>query len=139
MSKKDNQKSKPVAPIQSLLRLAWFAWLSVTLFVYPLVVSISTEAVFWAGVGVQFLGLLPAFVFTPVVYRGWSAYGLIVTSLLALIYWGFVGVQLFLYLYEQAPRGISLILSLNFILLLWIIVLLFILLKRLPAMHKQGQ
>ena len=60
-------------------------------------------------------------------------------SMITLVYLASAGVYLVLRLYEQAPMLISLGFGVETVLLLLINVYLFILLKRLPPMHKTWQ
>lgn len=88
------------------------------------------------GVIWQFIKLIPALLLTPIIRRADAPYGLIVASLVMLIYLGFVGVYLFIHVFEHSPVYISVGFGLETLLLLIINILLFVLLKRLPPMHK---
>ncbi|OAU95164.1 hypothetical protein [Moraxella catarrhalis] len=132
-----SKPAKPTEPIRRALRLTWYAWILITLIVYPLTVSLTTGASVWAGVGVQLLALMPALIFTPWVYRGTSAYALMWASMVLLVYLGVGGVLALLRIYEQAPTAVGIIKIIEFLILLMINYQLFVLLKRLPAMHKQ--
>lgn len=134
-----SEKNQMILIYQSRLKASWMAWLLVVLLIYPLVVFMATQANFWAGVGVQLLGLMPALLFTPSIWRAKSAYGLILASIVTLVYLGFTGVKFVLRAYEQVPSAIIAVLGVEFLCLLAVNVLLFMLLKKMPAMHKQNK
>ena len=134
---------KPSAPIHQKLKMVWCVWLVYRLLIYPTLIGMTTETGIAFGVflGIlwQVLVLLPAFVFTKAVWQGKSPYALIILSMITLVYLASAGVYLVLRLYEQAPMLISLGFGVETVLLLFINVYLFILLKRLPPMHKTWQ
>lgn len=141
---------KPIIPVQSALRRAWFAWLLYCLVIYPVLASLAFGNVGYANLGMngsvvtgmvfgviwQLVKLIPALLLTPIIKRADAPYGLIVASLVMLIYLGFVGVYWFIHVFEHSPVYISVGFGFETLLLLIINVLLFILLKRLPPMHK---
>lgn len=135
---KSTKPSKPIAPIQSTLYHVWFLWLIYRLVIYPLLISfsLSSWAVIFIGAMWQILVLLPALLLTPTIKKGNSPYGLIMASLITLIYLGLIGLFLFIRIYENAPFYISIGFGIETVLLFIINILLFILLKRLPSMHK---
>lgn len=90
------------------------------------------------GVVWQFFVLLPALLLTPTIKKGNSPYALIIASLVVLVYLGAVGVFLLMRLYENAPLPVSIGFAIETFLLLAINALLFVLLKRLPPMHKSA-
>ncbi len=130
---------KPAAPIHQKLYKLWFCWLGYRLILYPVLVGVATKASIISGVAWQALVLLPAFLFTKAVWQGKSPYSLIMLSMITLIYLASAGVFLALRVYEQAPVLVSLGFAFEMVLLLGINVLLFVLLKRLPPMHKSWQ
>lgn len=113
-------------------------WLIYRLLGYPLLVgfSLSSWTMMATGAAWQVVVLLPALLLTPTIKKGNSPYGLIVASLVMLVYLGVVGVFLFIRLYEHAPLAIALGFGVETLLLSIINGLLFVLLKRLPPMHK---
>lgn len=135
---KSHTPPKPTAPIQLMLRRVWVLWLIYRLLGYPLLVgfSLSSWTMMATGVAWQVVVLLPALLLTPTIKKGNSPYGLIVASLVMLVYLGVVGVFLFIRLYEHAPLVIALGFGVETLLLSIINGLLFVLLKRLPPMHK---
>lgn len=136
--KKSNKPAKPVKPVQTALRHTWWLWLVTVLIAYPVAVWLSTGASLWAGVGVQLLGLIPALLCTPAIWRGNSPYALMWVSMVALVYLGLAGVMSLLRIYEAAPVAVWMVQCVEAVLLLLINCQLFVLLKRLPAMHKQN-
>lgn len=85
----------------------------------------------------QVMVMLPAQLLIPVIIKGRSAYGLIVASLVVLIYLAYAGVVLFGHWYQKAPAITILGAGVELMLLLVINWLLFVIIKRLPPMHKQ--
>lgn len=151
MTKPTSDKApKPIMLIQSALRRAWVVWLLYCLVIYPVLASLAfgstgrvnlgmnggvgTGMVF--GVIWQLVKLIPALLLTPTIKRADAPYGLIVASLVMLIYLGFVGVYWFIHVFEHSPVYISVGFGFETLLLLIINVLLFVLLRRLPPMHK---
>lgn len=130
--------NKPIQPVQHALRRTWILWLLYRLFAYPMLVGALSSATIVVGMAWQLLVLLPALLLTPTIKKGEAPYGLIVASLVMLIYLGAVGVFLFIRIYEGAPLMLCLGFALESILLLLINIQLFMLLKRLPPMHKQS-
>ena len=72
------------------------------------------------------------------IWRGNSPYALMWVSMVALVYLGLAGVMSLLRIYEAAPVAVWAVQCVEAVLLLLINCQLFILLKRLPAMHKQN-
>ncbi len=136
--RKSNKPTKPAKPMHQALKPTWAVWLLIAAILYPLAVSVSTGASLWAGVAVQLLGLIPALLCTPFIWRGNSPYALIWVSMVALVYLGAAGVMALLRIYEAAPVAVSVVQCIEAVLLLLINCQLFLLLKRLPAMHKQN-
>lgn len=136
--KKSNKPAKPAKPVQTALRHTWWLWLVTVLIAYPVAVWLSTGASLWAGVGVQLLGLIPALLCTPVIWRGNSPYALMWVSMVALVYLGLAGVMSLLRIYEAAPVAVWAVQCVEAVLLLLTNCQLFVLLKRLPAMHQQN-
>ncbi|MFB6348003.1 hypothetical protein ACFBZI_00855 [Moraxella sp. ZJ142] len=136
---KTQEPPKPTKPVQQALIITWGIWLLVVLMAYPLAVFVATAASFWAGVGVQLLGLIPALLCTPAVLRGNSPYALMWVSMVALVYLGIAGVLALLRIYEQAPTAVWIVQVVEAVLLLLINGQLFVLLKRLPALHRQNE
>lgn len=134
------QPQKPITAIHQKLQILWAVWLVYRLVVYPVLVGMATEMGITLGVlmGVlwQVLVLLPAFIFTPAVWRGNSPYPLIILSMMTLVYLASAGVFLVLRIYEHAPVMVWVGFAFETMLLAIINVLLFMLLKRLPPMHK---
>lgn len=136
MRVKKDKVQKPVAPVQRALRITWMAWLITAAIIYPAAVMVATGASLWAGIGVQILGLIPALLCTVSIHRGNSPYALMWVSMVALVYLGVAGVMSLFKIYEGAPMAVWTVQVLEMILLLMINCQLFVLLKRLPAMHK---
>lgn len=131
------KSSKPIAPMHNYLMLTWFIWLAYRLLAMPPFISIVNPnspdiigGILWYG-----LWLIPAFIFTPAVFKGRSPYVLLVGSMLTLIYLGASGVTLFVRIYGSSWLEIMLY-GIDFILLFMINAWLFLLLKRLPSMNN---
>lgn len=128
---------KPIASMHKRLLMTWLLWLLYRLLALPVLISIFNPSspdvlggIAWYG-----LWLIPAFILTPVVIRGRSPYMLLVGSLFTLVYLGASGVVLFTRLYGSSWAEIA-VYGLDFILILFINVWLFLLLKRLPSMNN---
>lgn len=135
---KPTKAPKPIAPIHAKLRLMWGLWLFYRLVVYVGLMGLSTQANVLYGVLWQIVVLLPAFAFTPAIMQAKNAYRLIVASMVMLIYLASVGVFFVVRLYENAPTWVAVGLGFETVLLVLINVLLMVLIKRLPPMHKGG-
>ncbi len=129
--------SKPIAPMHKRLVITWLLWLAYRLLAMPLFISMVNPnspdilgGIVWYG-----LWLLPAFIFTPAIFKGRSPYVLLVGSMLTLVYLGASGVTLFVRLYGSSWLEI-LLYSIDFALLMLINTWLFLLLKRLPSMNN---
>lgn len=129
--------SKPIAPIHQRLLVTWLLWLVYRLLGLPIGISLlnvnSPDII--AGIVWYGLWLIPAFILTPVVWRGRSPYLLLVGSMLTLVYLGASGVVLLDRAYGSS-RAELMVYLFDFVLLLVINIWLFILLKRLPSMNK---
>ena len=129
--------SKPIAPIHQRLLVTWLLWLVYRLIGLPIFISLlnvnSPDII--AGIVWYGLWLIPAFILTPVVWRGRSPYLLLVGSMLTLVYLGASGVVLLDRAYGSS-RAELMVYLFDFVLLLVINIWLFILLKRLPSMNK---
>lgn len=136
--KKTDKTPKPTEPIHHPLQKFWLLWLAHRLILYPTMVSLAVGGVWWLGVLWQLIVMLPALVFTKAIWRGNSPYALLWASMVMLVYLGAVGVFWLMRFYENAPLIIIGLLTVEFLIVFGINVLLFILLKRLPPMHKQG-
>lgn len=128
---------EPVAIHQLLLRF-WLLWLVWRWLVYPMAVMVAGGGAWWLGVLWQTLVLLPALIFHRAIWRGNSPYALLWASMVMLVYLGAVGVFVIMRFYEQANFVVTWVLCAEFVMVFAINVLLFLLLKRLPPMHKQG-
>ncbi|WP_066803384.1 hypothetical protein [Moraxella oblonga] len=135
---KTTQSGKPIAPIHHTLQRCWLLWLIHRLIIYPVVVSVVGGGVWWLGMVWQGFAMLPALLFTKAIWQGNSPYALLWASMVMLMYLGAVGVFLLMRFYEQAHLAITGMLAVEFLVVLGINVLLFVLLKRLPPMHKRG-
>ncbi len=129
--------SKPIVPIHQRLLVTWLLWLVYRLLGLPIGISLlnvnSPDII--AGIVWYGLWLIPAFILTPVVWRGRSPYLLLVGSMLTLVYLGASGVVLLDRAYGSSWAELMVYLF-DFVLLLVINIWLFILLKRLPSMNK---
>lgn len=128
---------KPIAPMRQRLIVTWLFWLVYRLLALPILINIFNPSspdilggMVWYG-----LWLIPAFIMTPVILRGRSPYLLLVSSMFILVYLGASGVVLFTRLYGSSWAEIV-VYGLDFCLLLFINVWLFLLLKRLPSMNN---
>ncbi len=137
MHKKSDAPPKPAAPIAKQLRMVWLIWLIWAGVLYPLVLGFSADIAVWSGIMIKIIVLLPALLATPAILKANSPYALMWISMLALVYLGAQALWLLVRVYEQAVPIVSFMLTAEVLLLLIINVLLFMLLKRLPAMHKQ--
>lgn len=117
-----------------ILVISWIMWLSYRLIIHPIIMmtfGVPTGSI-WLW---QLFIMMPTLLLTPIVLRGRSAYGLIVTSLIVLIYWGVAGMMVFVRWYEDAPIMIWMGVLMEAILLSVICLYLIKLLKHLPPMH----
>ncbi|WP_019672924.1 hypothetical protein [Psychrobacter lutiphocae] len=125
-----------ITQMQSKLRLGWLLWLCYRGFGLPILLSLflPTAPDVVGGVAWHLLWLIPALVVSPWMLMGRSAYALLISSMLTLVYLGASGVTLFARLYDS---GISVlwVYLLDTALLLLTNVWLFKLLKRLPSMN----
>lgn len=127
---------KPIQPIHQRLKLFWWLWVVLAIIIYPLSIMMLTDVNVMNGVVVQILAMLPALLFTPAIMRGNSPYVLIFASIVTLVYLSVAGVLALIRYYEGVSAGIWGMRLVEFIVLLFINYYLFILLKRLPPMHK---
>ena len=129
--------NKPIMPIHQRLLVTWLLWLVYRLLGLPLSINLlnvnSPDII--AGIVWYGLWLIPAFILTPVVWRGRSPYLLLVGSMLTLVYLGASGVVLLDRAYGSSEAELMVYLV-DFVLILAINIWLFILLKRLPSMNK---
>ena len=128
---------KPIAPMRQRLLITWLVWMVYRLLALPIMISIfnpiSPDII--GGIAWQALWLIPAFILTPVMWRGRSPYLLLVGSMLTLVYLGASGVVLFTRIYGSSVIEIMVYLF-DFVLLFLINIWLFLLLKRLPSMNN---
>lgn len=129
--------SKPIAPMRQRLVITWLVWLVYRLLALPILINMFNPShpdiiggIVWYG-----LWLIPAFILTPVIWRGRSPYMLLIGSMLTLVYLGASGVVLFTRIYGSSWAEI-LVYAADFVLLLLINAWLFLLLKRLPSMNN---
>lgn len=123
---------------KQLLGLVWGIWLLYRLIGVSALTVFLTNAQILPSVLWQVLVLLPALCLTGVVIKAQSAYLLIVASFVGLIYLASVGVFFVVRLYENAPMWVVIGLGFEVAMLLLVNVLLMVLIKRLPPMHKGG-
>lgn len=136
------KKAKQPASLALLARyhraLVWgfLLWLGFRLVVLPWVMA-KTLGVsdFGSYIVWQVLVLLPVVCLTPVLLKGKSAYGLIVASLVLMVYWGAAASFWLIRWYENAPLPTVAVSAFETVLLAWVLVRLFLLLKKMPAMH----
>ena len=128
---------KAIAPMQQRLLLTWIVWLGYRLLGLPVFISLfnQTHPDIIGGIAWQGLWLIPAFILTPWMLRGRSPYALLVGSMLTLVYLGASGVVLFTRVYGSSWLEIV-VYIVDFALLLFINIWLFMLLKRLPSMNN---
>lgn len=129
--------SKPIAPMRQRLVITWLVWLVYRLLALPILINMFNPShpdiiggIVWYG-----LWLIPAFILTPVIWRGRSPYMLLIGSMLILVYLGASGVVLFTRVYGSSWAEI-LVYAADFVLLFLINAWLFLLLKRLPSMNN---
>ena len=134
---KATDTGKPIAPMRQRLLLTWLVWMIYRLLALPIMISVfnPTSPDIIAGIVWYGLWLIPAFILTPVMWRGRSPYLLLVGSMLTLVYLGASGVVLFTRIYGSSMVEIIVYL-LDFVLLFLINIWLFLLLKRLPSMNN---
>ena len=134
---KASKPKKPIAPMQQRLLITWLVWVAYRLLVLPVLISFfnPTNPDIIGGIAWHGLWLIPAFIITPVIFKGSSPYTLLVSSMLTLVYLGASGVVLFTRVYGSSWIEI-IVYGIDFGLLFAINVWLFILLKRLPSMNK---
>lgn len=124
---------------KQLLGLVWGIWLLYRLIGVSALTVFLTNAQILPSVLWQVLVLLPALCLTGVVIKAQSAYLLIVASFVGLIYLASVGVFFVIHLYENAPLVSLLGVGVETLLLLTINILLMMVIKALPPMHKTRQ
>ena len=130
---------KPITYIHRYLCRVWGLWLLYRLLgVVVMTVSLTSadpmSALIW-----QVIVMLPALLLTPIIIKAQSVYGLIVASLVSLIYLACAGVALLAHTYQKAPIITIMGMGAEVALLLGINLLIFILIKRLPPMHKHNR
>ena len=129
-----------IAKLQSRLRKGWLAWLLYRSLGLPLLLGLllTTKPDIVGGIAWQLLWLIPALIVTPWMLKAKSAYALLLTSMLTLVYLGASGVTVFSRFYDS---GLSVVwvYVIDLILILIINVWLFKLLKRLPSMNERFQ
>ena len=128
---------RPVTPIRRRLKVVWIIWLLYRMLAMPVLISIMNDAQLdiIGGVVWQSLWLIPAFVLSPWMTKGKSAYALLLASMITLIYFGASGVVLFTHIYAKNWSSLW-IYVIDTVLLLLINIWLFQLLKRLPSMNN---
>jgi hypothetical protein len=136
-STKPAKIQKPIPPMRNRLRLTWIVWLVYRLLALPILISFfnPTNPNIVGGIAWYGLWLLPAFLVTLSIWQGRSPYMLLVSSMLTLVYLGGSGLILFDRAYGSSWAELA-IYIIDFGLLLFVNVWLFILLKRLPSMNK---
>ncbi|MFL1732021.1 hypothetical protein [Moraxella oculi] len=128
---------KPTKPIHQRLIKCWWLWLMLVLVGHPLALMTTTQASGMMAVMMKLIILTPALALTPAVMRGNQPAKLIYLSIITLTYLGVSGVMALIRYYELAPMAVWLMYVLELLLLCVINHHLFILLRRLPPMHKQ--
>lgn len=136
MNKKLQKPAKPVKPIHQRLKTVWWLWLMVSV-AYPLALAMTTDASLMMALVMQLIFLIPALLFTPALVRGNEPSKLIYLSIVMLIYLGVAGVLALIRYYESAPTLVWLLRLVETGLLFMVNYYLFVLLRRLPPMHKQ--
>lgn len=130
--------TESLAGYRRYLFLAWCLWLAWRLFVMPWVMWWLTDVgqfgifVLWQG-----LLLLPMLILTPVIKRAKNAYALIVISLILMVYWAISASHLLNAVY-QGQTLLVMVYGLENVLLAMIFITLFLLTKKMPAMHKNS-
>lgn len=130
------EQSDSIMDIIKWLRISWLAWLGLMIVIYPLMIATLTPLSFGTGMLAQALGLIVPVLCTPFIWRGKSPYALIVISLVTLVFLGITAVRLFFDAMQGLPFAVLAVDAIELVLVFAINVLLFLLLKRLPAMHK---
>lgn len=136
MNKNPQKPTKPTKPIHQRLKAVWWLWLMVSV-AYPLALAMTTDASLMMALVMQLIFLMPALLFTPVLVRGNEPSKLIYLSIVMLIYLGVAGVLALIRYYESAPTLVWLLRLVETGLLFMVNYYLFVLLRRLPPMHKQ--
>lgn len=120
------------------LRWAWGIWLSFRLVLMTAVAVFVVPSATLVGAFVwQLLVVVPLLFCTPFILKVKNAYALIVISLLVMVYWGAAVSFLLIKLYEKAPLLVSVAYGAETVVIGFVFVLLFMLTKKLPAMHKR--
>lgn len=120
------------------LQWAWGLWLGFRLVLMTVVATVVVPtatlvgAFFW-----QLLVVAPLLFCTPFIVRAKNAYALIVISLLVMVYWGAAASFLLIKMYEKAPVLVIIAYGAETMVIGVVFVLLFMLTKKLPAMHKK--
>lgn len=136
MNKKPQKPAKPTKPIHQRLTAVWWLWLMVSV-AYPLALAMTTDASLMMALVMQLIFLMPALLFTPALVRGNEPSKLIYLSIVMLIYLGVAGVLALIRYYESAPTLVWVLRLVETGLLFMVNCYLFVLLRRLPPMHKQ--
>lgn len=129
-----------IAKLQSKLRLLWLSWLFYRGFILPTLLGLllTTQPDIAGGIAWQLMWLIPALIVTPWMIKGRSAYALLMSSMLTLVYLGASGVTLFSRFYDSGISAVW-VYIVDLLLILAINVDLFKLLKRLPSMNDRFQ
>lgn len=122
---------------QKKLKLSYALWFGFRLFFMPIVMAkatlVSSYGAFllWQG-----LMLLPALLFVPTIRQANHPFRLIVLSFLMMIYAGVATSQWLIAWYENKGGLLVWTYAFESVLLLGVLGLLFVVLKKLPPMHK---
>lgn len=120
------------------LQWAWGLWLGFRLMLMTAVATAMVPSATLIGAFLwQLLVVAPLLFCTPFIVRAKNAYALIVISLLIMVYWAATASFLLIKIYEKAPVLVTLAYGAETVVISLVFVLLFMLTKKLPAMHKR--
>lgn len=123
---------------QLSFKCAYSFWLVFRLFVMSWIMTMFTTQQDYLGFLLwQCLSVLPALGFLGVVYHANRPYWLIVLSFVVMVYWGLSASRWLIAWYEQQANILIWAYAFESVLLTVVLVALFVLLKKLPPMHKQ--
>lgn len=128
--------NKPTHHLIKWLKISWLSWLVLMIVIYPLMIAALTQLSFGLGLLTRAMIFIVPVICTPFIWRANSPYALIVISLITLVFLGISAVRLFFDGLQGLPFAVLAISAIELILLFVINISLFLLLKRLPAMHK---
>lgn len=133
----DDQVSQRLLSCQAKLRYGYLTWVLCRLLVMPwIMLKMTTTGAYGAFLLWQGFILLPALMFVPVIWQANRPYRLMVLSFLVMVYLGVATSHCLIAWYERKSSLLMWAYTLESGLLFVVLGLLFVVLKKLPPMHK---